>query len=271
MNFLAWDIRSERKVSDLNGNLVTYATEYESGKPFLSFFGTNRPVSTVKKLLQHAKENDLIPQLRFVQEEVVTKLGRSGLHIEEDRDNFDYIFSTKKIAYSEGPYLKKKRAAVRKFFLENPDAVFEIVDLANPRVQDEVIAVVRRWERNKKTANKLYDLRFEETALKTMLHKAKDHNMLLSCIRKDNAMLGFSVDEILSHGYAMAHFIKADISFRGIYECLNEKVAQYLLSQKVLFWNWQQDLGIEGLRKVKTAYHPVRFLKKYRVSDTSTG
>jgi len=31
--------------------------------------------------------------------------------------------------------------------------------------------------------------------------------------------------------------------------------------------NYQQDLGIEGLRKSKTAFRPVHFLKKYTVKS----
>ena len=48
-----------------------------------------------------------------------------------------------------------------------------------------------------------------------------------------------------------------------------EKTAQYFESIKIKFWNWQQDLGISGLRNLKLSYRPVYILKKYEVSPGS--
>ena len=79
-------------------------------------------------------------------------------------------------------------------------------------------------------------------------------------------MIGFSIDEIVPHSIRYITFFKADNSFKGISEFLNEKVAQYLVVHDVVLWNWQQDLGIEDLRRSKMSYRPVNFLKKYRVS-----
>jgi len=68
--------------------------------------------------------------------------------------------------------------------------------------------------------------------------------------------------------YAISHFFKADNLHNGVYDFLNKKVSQYLATHNVALWNWEQDLGIENLRRSKKSYRPVNFLKKYKVSLT---
>ena len=58
----------------------------------------------------------------------------------------------------------------------------------------------------------------------------------------------------------------SNLSFKGIYEFMNEKIAQELVKQNIHLWNWQQDLNLEGLRKLKLSYRPIDFLKKFTVS-----
>lgn len=265
-NVLAWDIRDDRMVSELNENLVFRFTDYTTHEPFYSFLGSNESESTAVQLLHSAEALGVSSTLRFITEEAVRDLQLTGLHIEEDRDNFDYIFSTSQIAGTQGSKLKRKRHSARKFSREYPDATFEVKDLNDVSVQKQIFSVLRQWENKKKLDNKDCDLGNEEKAITRLLETANNHELILSGIFLHNTMLGFSIDEIVPHGYAMAHFIKADPSFKGIYEFFNQNLALYLVAHGIELWNWQQDLNIPGLRKVKMSYHPVNFLKKYRVS-----
>ena len=83
-------------------------------------------------------------------------------------------------------------------------------------------------------------------------------------------MIGFSIDELLPNKFVMGHFIKADVRYKGIYEFLNEKTAGYLYINNYLDWNWQQDLGITGLRKLKKSYQPLKMFKKFKVTSNTT-
>jgi len=42
--------------------------------------------------------------------------------------------------------------------------------------------------------------------------------------------------------------------------------AAKFLSNKSKIVNWQQDLGIEGIKKAKRAYRPIGYLRKYTIS-----
>ncbi|MEZ4195537.1 MAG: phosphatidylglycerol lysyltransferase domain-containing protein [Candidatus Paceibacterota bacterium] len=123
------------------------------------------------------------------------------------------------------------------------------------------------WKRNKEVTNKSCDITHEEIALKRLFQTAHNHNVILSCLYVDNKMIGFSIDEILDEGYAISHFIKGDINYRGVYEYMNVEVAQQLLISGAKFWNWEQDLNLEGLRQLKISYNPINHLKSIVLPD----
>lgn len=265
-NLFAWDIRDDRKISKLNGNLVVLFTDYDTKEPFLSFLGTNKCKDTALELLYFADKSKISPKLRFITEESIKQLQSTDLHIKEDRDNFDYIFSTLKLSKLQGIKFKTHRHLARRFSQKYPDAIFQLKNLNDLLIQEKIHHVLRQWENGKKIQNKTYDLRFEEKALNRLLESVASHKLILSCIFLRDIMIGFSIDEILSNQNAMSHFIKANNSFRGIYEFLNKELAKYLKTQDVELWNWQQDLNITNLRKTKLGYRPVAFLKRYLVS-----
>ena len=68
--------------------------------------------------------------------------------------------------------------------------------------------------------------------------------------------------------YALSHFAKGDTSHHSaVYNILNWQEARILYSSGIRYYNWEQDLGIEGLRQSKLKYRPAFFLHKYRVKD----
>ena len=265
-NLWAWDIRSDREISKLNENLVIRFTDYETGEPFVSFLGTNKCEDTISMLLSFANNSKIFPKLRFIAEESIEYLQSSKFNVKDDRDNFDYLFSPAKLAELQGVKFKKIRRLARIFSEEYPGAVFQLEDLSDLLIQEKIHLMLRRWECRKKVQNKTCDLRFEERALNRLLKNAKSHELILSCVFLHNTMLGFSIDEILPNKNAIAHFIKADNSFKGIYEFFNRELAQYLSTLDIELWNWQQDLNIKNLREAKLGYRPVAFLKRYTIS-----
>lgn len=262
----SWDIKNERMISELNGNLVVRFTDYETCEPFFSFLGTNETENTVRELVHFAEKSGVSAVLRLVPEESVTDLSGSEFLVEEDRDNFDYVFNVSELASLRGVKFKGKRHSADKFSREYPDAHFEIKKINSTEIHEQIISVSRHWKDKKIIDKKNYDFEYEEMAIKRLLQAVNDEKLILSCVFLHKTMIGFSVDEISPFQYATSHFIKADISYKGIYDFLNKNLAQYFLSRSMLYWNWEQDLGIEYIKKSKTSYHPVNFLKKYKIS-----
>ncbi len=270
-NLWSWNPKAKegRLISVLNDNLVVLFTDYRTNEPSLSFLGTNECEDTANQLISYARDSEISGVLRFITEESFNKMAESKLLVEEDSDNSDYIFSVSELANPQGSKFKSKRHLANRFLRDFPEAVFKLMDFTDPSTHEEIISVLRKWEDRKISDDKSYELEHEEIALSRLLQTAHDHKLVLSGIFFEDKMIGFSLDEILPNKYAISHFLKADTTFKGIYEFMNEMMAQYLLIRGVELWNWEQDLNIDGLRRLKMSYRPVSFLKKYKVSEIS--
>lgn len=265
-NLWAWNIDGGRKISILNNNLVILFTDYRTTEPTFSFLGENMIDETAETLLAYTKDYGVEPQLNFVPEALAINLESQKLNIREDITNHDYIFSVAEIANPQNNDLKTKCRLANCFLEKNPDAYFTIQKLQNDTLREQIFSVLHCWGENKKAKDKEYEIENEELAIKRLLETAGEHRLMLSGVYLDKQMIGFSIDELLPNNYALSHFIKADINYKGIYEFLNQQVAGYLEQQGVKYWNWEQDLNIEGLKQLKLSYRPSHYLKKYIIT-----
>jgi hypothetical protein len=77
-------------------------------------------------------------------------------------------------------------------------------------------------------------------------------------------MAAYTIAEDLSQGALVVHFEKGDPEYKGVYQAINQIFLKNSGNDFHIV-NREQDLGDEGLRKAKLSYHPIGFLKKYRV------
>ncbi len=265
-NLWTWDVLETRKVAELNNNLVILFTDYRTATPILSFLGHHNVMETTGVILEHANHLKADSKLKFIPEETAKLLCPKTFKVAEDSTNHDYIFSVKDMANPIAKNLKSKRRLANKFIINYPQAKVATQELSDPITQKNIFEVLYCWEQNKRIDNKAYEIIYEEIALRRLMGSAYQHDLILTCIYDGETMIAFSIDELLPGNYALSHFIKADIKYKGIYEYLNQTLATILLNLGVKYWNWEQDLNLDGLRKLKMSYRPVSFLKKYEVS-----
>jgi uncharacterized protein len=81
----------------------------------------------------------------------------------------------------------------------------------------------------------------------------------------DKQPAGFIIGEEQGDATFALHFAKAKREYKGIYQFMYNQFAKIMPSKYSVF-NFEQDLGLESLRHMKTSYQPLKLLKKYRVT-----
>ena len=255
----------ETYISDLNGNLVIKFKDYITNEPFYTFIGIYKVNQTIKTLLDESLKNSLHPKLRLIPE-VTLKTDPKILEdceIQEDRDNFDYIYLLEETRNFIGKKYKSKRNFVNRF-KKLYKSSYKVIDLTSQNIQKEILALFENWKKLRGRGKT--EVQNEFLAIKKILSFSKDLKLTCIGIYIENKLVGFSINEILTNGYTMNLFEKADITYMGIFPYLRQITGIYLLELGNKFLNHEQDLGLKGLRKSKMSYNPHSFLKKYTIS-----
>jgi len=291
-----YNVQDEVEWSILNDNLVVKFQSYTGDDFFYSFLGTSRRIETVKTLLARSKELGLSDKLSLIPETSICQsepaptgaggtafnprfvgatrgspefaggsrpapTGFEEFSISEDRDNFDYIFDTEAISSLAGSKFGKERNLVRLFQKTVANYQVKLVDISQIDNVNAVTQLFRTWEKSRGKSEE-----HEFTAIARLLRDSKNFEGLISLGIYINGQLeAWGVSEIVGNGYAMAHYRKANANFPGIFTVLEQEMAKELVKQNVKYLNFEQDLGIPGLRHSKEGWRPVAFLKKYTI------
>ncbi len=261
-----WDTHDEVGLSSLNGNLVVRFTDYETGKPFLSFLGKKMVDETAEALLTYSENNGMGKSLRLVPEVTADLLISSLLTCTPDEDNRDYIYETSKVAALEGNKYSSKRKLRNRFVRENPRHEFRVCDLSDPIVQEQIRAITVAWGSRRDVDEDAQSIEHEIDAIENVFTLAENRPIFTSIVFVDNIPTAYTIEEVVNGNISIGHFWKAVGGFPGEYEFLASRTAEYLVQEGVTYWNWEQDLGIPSLRSSKGSYRPTRYLGKFTVT-----
>ncbi len=182
------------------------------------------------------------------------RLERLGFSIEEDRDNFDYIYSRDLLANLSGRLYHKKRNQVN-VFINNYKYKEEPLSFDNISGAFEVL---KQWHADQDGDGDYY----------SALEALENIETLQQCgylVTVDDVPAAFILGESLDRGSVfLVHFEKAIVAYKGVYQFLNKAFATILPKHYTLI-NREQDLGDPGLRQAKMTYRPVDFIKKYKI------
>lgn len=262
-SLFSYNTDSTVAVSNLHGNLVVRFSDYITNEPFYSFIGDQKIPETTKILLEKMKIEGLNPVIKLVPEYVVEKIDSDLFSIKEDEDNHDYILSVEQTQFYKGSSLKTHRNSVSRFLREhNPE--IKTLDLSDIGTHNEIKQFFLTWVDIKGIP--FSDAENEFMAVSNFLKLPID-NFIGVGVYMDGVLSGFALCETLNKNYSMIHFEKADSKqFIGIYQYLMKETARILSEGGYKMINYQQDLGMLGLKKSKKSFSPMFYLKKFCIS-----
>lgn len=261
----AWDTEEAIQVSKLDGNIVFLMLDYLTKEKFLSFVGKTKIEETVAQLLQHSMNSGYGDKLKLLPKEVISLLHTDKKYaVLPDRDNFDYILHLPSMVNLKSRNNDSRRKNIKRFEeAHNHTISVQLVDIKKGHVQKDLLEFFDKWALKSKVPDN--EIESERTALSRLFEIAKNFNIQTTVLLVNDVMVGFSVDEIAKNGFAVGHFQKANINFRGAFQYLDHQVNINLVEKGIEFLNIEQDMGIEALRIAKMGLHPHSFLEKFTI------
>lgn len=180
-------------------------------------------------------------------------------NVNEDRGDFDYIYSVKSLSTLAGKKLDGKRNHINRFKKQH---TFEYEDISDENISD-CKEIIQKWciQRNYLEHSSLIS---ERKANLDLLDNFNFLGVKGAIIRVDGEPEALTIGEKLNKNTVVIHLEKANAEINGLYPLINQ---QFLVNQwsDMEYVNREQDLGIEGLRRAKLSYNPISFVEKFTV------
>lgn len=266
-NIYMWDNIYRQKLSHAGGRLITKLRYAEM--PFFAFpvgSGSVRPA--IRAMEETAARKGCPLAIRGVTEEQRALLESECpgvFSFTEDRDYFDYIYSTEKIATLSGKKLHGKRNHCNRFEQEH---VWDFVPLTK-ELMPCCMEMLGQWQGEFEMPPE--GLEDEHSAIIRAFMRYNALGLEGGVLRAEGKVLGFTIGERTSSDTYDIHFEKAFSGVNGAYPMVAREFARQLLRDHpdVKYLNREDDMGRENLRTAKLDFYPEFLLKKYtaRVKD----
>jgi hypothetical protein len=256
-NLFCW--QSKRRISwaEHEGTLVLAAREANRSF-FLPPVGASA-TEAARALVAHARFAGIEPLIELVPEAMAGELSRIGFRAEEDRPNWDYVYSVSDLAQLEGRHYDGKRNFVHQVLASHK---CEYLHLTAGDVT-ACLALETSWC-NLRRCDLDPGLEAEQRAIAACFRNWAELSLLGGAVVVEGTIQAFAIGERLNPTTAVVHFEKANPELRGMYQLINYWFVRNEL-QEYPYVNREQDLGIEGLRKAKESYHPHHMVRKFTV------
>lgn len=194
----------------------------------------------------------MVPEMRlFLAEEFP-----GAFEYREMREYFDYLYLKRDLSLLQGKYFQSKRNHVNKF-RKTYDYRFV------PMTAETVPGCIRMYDRwcEERHCQGDESLAHERKALLYGMNCFRELGLSGGTLWVDGEVIAFTFGSPINRDTFCIHAEKALARYEGAYNVINQEFAAYL-PDRYVYLNREEDLGLEGLRKAKLSYRPVKLLEK---------
>jgi hypothetical protein len=261
-NLFMWRDAYALRLSRLDEALLIFSWRADPEDSFLfPPMGEGATAETVRRGLAALAGAGHAPRLARVTSQDIARLGlaEAEFAIESTREQWDYVYEVQDLIALRGNRYHDKRNHIEQFlrvydFTYRP-LTMELV----PQCQE----LQDRWC-DEKHCDLQATLRAEGRAVKEVLSHFALLGLTGGCIEVNGRVEAFTLGEMLNAETAVIHAEKADASYHGLYQVINQQFLEHEWAAAP-FVNREQDLGVPGLRRSKESYNPHHMVEKYEV------
>lgn len=267
-NVYLWSRPYGQKIARLGDRLLVQV-QGKLGVSYLFPAGQGDLIPALDALKEDAAACGAPLTLVCVTEDQKTKLEENcpgRFAFEEDRDGWDYIYDVNRLAELAGKKLHAKRNHIHRFDEQFPDWMFEPICPDNVA---ECVDMERAWAAERQEDPGEESLPEETVAVIEALYQTEALALEGGLIRAGGRVVAFSLGSFTTPECFDVHFEKAYGEIQGAYTVINREMARFIRERhpQVRWFNREDDLGLEGLRKAKLSYYPDILLKKYTARE----
>lgn len=257
-NIFMWSDIYENKICNDNGIFVS--ADFTDEPVFCYPIGDGDKKATIEKLIEFSKSLGVSLEFFGMTEkdrDELQFLFPKQFEITEERDYFDYLYTSESLSTLVGRKLASKRNHIS-YFEKTFDWKYEPISKENIH-QCELLN--EHWERLNREKNP-EEIGDEHLAIKKALANFFELGLEGGILTIENEIVAFTFGERLNNNTFCTHVEKAYGNIRGAYQMINREFARQL-RDRYEYINREDDTGSEGLRRAKLSYHPHRLVIKY--------
>lgn len=187
------------------------------------------------------------------------------LMMEEDEDNCDYVYASSDLINLAGRKFHAKKNHINSFKKNYPNAEYLPI---TENIITQCKININGWYKKHDRSDE--NITTERNAIIEVLNNFDYLELKGGAILLDNRVVAFTLGEQLNYNTAVVHVEKADPDVRGAYPLINQQFVAHEFAA-LEFINREEDMGIEGLRKAKESYRPVKRIHKYAIKEKKDG
>jgi hypothetical protein len=264
-NLIIWRKGCDISYTIYNGTLIIKKKDFKGNYHFMQPIGYKKEDlrCVVEKLNNYKIENRMPYLFKDVENSFLDELKEiyhDDIKIEEDVDNFDYIYDSDKLMNLSGKKLHSKKNHYN-YFIKTYN--YTIKDFSEPGIKEDCIRASEAWHEEKNSNDKYLD--YELEGIREIISNSDKLGLKGMAVYVDDSIASFTIGESVNEDMSIVHIEKGRSDIRGIYTFTNKVFVENYLSN-VKYINREQDLGIEGLRKAKKSYYPLKLEEKYCIN-----